>query len=168
MINLKLFKKNPNEIKNKIIQKDPSFEVDALFILFHEHNQVIFEISQLQEKINKLSALFLKKNNNSEEIKNEVKAIKLLIQEKTIQSDEIESIFNVLLLSCPNLIQDGIPIGGKESNQVIKTVGVAPIFDFPIKNISLGIRTGCKTKSAIYTKDYKNVIVQCLYLTCTK
>lgn len=134
MINLKLFKKNPDQIKSKILQKDPLFKVDLLFLLLKKHNQIIFDISQFQEKINKLSELFSQKDFNIEKTKEEVKVIKQLLQEKNYELELIEIEFNTLLLSCPNLAQDDIPLGGKESNKVIKTVGIAPMFNFPIKN----------------------------------
>ena len=134
MINLKLFKKNPDQIKNKILEKDPFFKVDTLFSLLKKNNQIIFEISQLQEKINKLSELFLDKSTNIQSIKDEVKLIKIIIQEKNNALALIEEEFNSLLLSCPNITQDNIPIGGKESNQVVKTVGSIPEFNFPIQN----------------------------------
>jgi seryl-tRNA synthetase len=134
MINLKLFKKNPDQIKNKILEKDPLFDVDLLFALLQQHNKIVFEISQLQEKINKLSVFSLQNNEELQKKRDEVKLIKISVQEKTVQLEDIDAQFDVLLLSCPNLTQDDIPVGGKESNQRVKIVGEKPIFDFPIKN----------------------------------
>ncbi len=134
MINLKLFKKNPNQIKEKILQKDPLFEVDELLVLLNQHNSIIIEISRLQEKVNKLSQFSLQKSNNFDDIKEEVKKIKILIQSSNNELNFIEEKFNSLLLSCPNLIQDDLPIGGKEFNKVIKKVGQIPKFNFNIKN----------------------------------
>jgi len=134
MINLKLFKKNPDQIKNKILQKDPLFDFDSLFGLLQQHNKINFEISQFQEKINKLSIFSLGKNENLEKKKDEVKIIKALLQKKKIELEKIDIDFNQLLLSCPNITQDDVPVGGKESNQIIKIVGEKPIFNFSVKN----------------------------------
>jgi seryl-tRNA synthetase len=134
MINLKLFKKNPDQIKNKILEKDPLFNVDLLFILLQQHNKIIFEISQLQEKINKLSVFSLEKSEEFEKKKEEVRSIKIILQNKTLELEEIDKKFNILLLSCPNLTQEDVPVGGKDSNQVVKIVGQKPVFNFPINN----------------------------------
>jgi seryl-tRNA synthetase len=135
MINLKLFKKNPEEIKKKILQKDSHFDIEKLLQLTQKHNLMLFEISSLQEKINKLSNLSSQKEKDQEIIKNEVKEIKNILQEKTSILNTIESEFNFLLLSCPNITEDDLPIGGKEKNQIVKKVGNIPTFDFDIKNI---------------------------------
>lgn len=56
------------------------------------------------------------------------------LKEKEDSVKDLEHRFMKLYLSCPNIPQEDIPVGGKEANKVIKEVGVQPTFSFPVKN----------------------------------
>lgn len=133
MINLKLLKQNTESIKRKILLKDPAFPVDNLVKLYFDFGVITAEISSLQEKINKLSDL---KNNNENliEVKEQVKEIKLILQEKNELARKIEISLYELAHSCPNIPMDGLPEGNKESNKVIKLVSEKKKFLFDPKN----------------------------------
>lgn len=134
MINVRNLKKNFDEIKKKIMRKDPSFPIDSLFCLLAEHNQLIIAISELNEKVNTLSAEIKIKPHLLEDIRVQVKNIKVVLEEKEKLLSETEKDFNYMLLSCPNILFDDVQDGGKEANQVIKTVNTKKIFGFEVKN----------------------------------
>ena len=92
MINLKLLKQDKDKIKEMILSKDPAFDIDALILLHEQYTLSGKEISDLQEKINKLSDY---KNQliPLETLKEEVKAIKAVLLEKTKIHQKIEKEF---------------------------------------------------------------------------
>lgn len=133
MINLKLLKQDKDKIKEMILSKDPAFDIDALILLHEQYTLSGKEISDLQEKINKLSDY---KNQliPLETLKEEVKAIKAVLLEKTKIHQKIEKEFFSLAYSCPNIPMESLPLGGKEKNFIERTEGKKAEFSFLPKN----------------------------------
>lgn len=133
MINLKLLKQDKDKIKEMILSKDPAFDIDALILLHEQYTLSGKEISDLQEKINKLSDY---KNQliPLETLKEEVKAIKAVLLEKTKIHQKIEKEFFLLAYSCPNIPMKSLPLGGKEKNFIERTEGKKAEFSFLPKN----------------------------------
>lgn len=104
MINLKLLKQDKEKIKEMILSKDPGFDVDALILMHERYTVSGKEISDLQEKINKLSD-YRNQSTSLEAIKEEVKEIKATLLAKTKAHEKIEKriFFGGLFLSkCTN------------------------------------------------------------------
>jgi seryl-tRNA synthetase len=57
----------------------------------------------------------------------QIKELKLLV-------DLAQEAFDKLLLCCPNFIHEAVPVGNKESNQVVRSWGNKPDFAFEPKN----------------------------------
>lgn len=133
MIDLKLLKENTDIIKRKILLKDPTFPVDMLVSLSKKVSSITNEIFGLQEKINKLSNPKEQKE-TLETIKEEVKKIKQILEEKNNEAEELKIKLEELAYSCPNIPMDELPIGNKEANKIIKTVGEKKAFAFEVKN----------------------------------
>jgi len=52
---------------------------------------------------------------------------------------EVEQGFSNVLLSCPNILHQDVPVGDKENNQEVKMVGEKPTFTFDVKDhVQLG------------------------------
>lgn len=132
MINLKALKEH-NKLKEKILLKDPSFEVDLLIDSYDDFLKFKIELEESLGELNKLSK-FDKNNQITDEKKNKSKELSLLIEIKKKEFSEIEKRFYDLYLKCGNIIFDDVPVGGKENNLVIKSVGEKPNFDFVPKN----------------------------------
>lgn len=138
MINLKNLKKNFHDVKKQILRKDPYFPVDRLMLLFDKHNNAIAFISELKEQVNKKSAEIQSNPNLLNNIRIEVKNIKKKIEEEELKASIFEDEFYNLLLTCPNILFDEVPDGGKESNQVIRSVGTKFNFHWiPFNHVDL-------------------------------
>jgi seryl-tRNA synthetase len=132
MINLNFLREEPAAFKQNILRKDPSFPVDKLIELDGKLRSKIIEVEQIR----------CERNDRSKNIRgplsdaDKVQAVKfsenLKLQEQ--QLDKLKAEFNDLYLTCPNIISNDIPDGGKEANKVVKIVGQKPDFDFQIKN----------------------------------
>jgi seryl-tRNA synthetase len=65
------------------------------------------------------------------------------IKNKEKELAELEPVFKNLWLSCPNIPQEDVPEGNKESNRVVRTFGEKKEFDFVPKNhVELGQNLG--------------------------
>ncbi len=133
MINLKLLKQDKDKIKEMILSKDPAFDIDALILMYEQYTLSGKEISDLQEKINKLST-YKNQLGSLETIKEEVKEIKAVLLQKTKIHEKIEKEFFLLAYSCPNIPMESLPLGGKEKNLIERIEGKKPEFSFSPKN----------------------------------
>ena len=133
MIDLALLRKEPEKIKNLILKKEPSFDVEKLIKLDEQNRQLTSEIEILRKEKNELA-----KQGGSQGVTDELreKAIQLgkNLKQKEKEFESVSKEFKILALSCPNIPQDEVPVGDKNQNKVIKTVGEKQNFSFKPKN----------------------------------
>ncbi|PIR06409.1 MAG: serine--tRNA ligase [Candidatus Komeilibacteria bacterium CG11_big_fil_rev_8_21_14_0_20_36_20] len=126
MLDIKFVKKN----KDLVIQNNQSrgvkVDVDELLNLFKEVSERIQNIAGRRTERNKHS-----KTKPSPEIREKMKLIGDYIQEEEKELKKIQNEIYALLAQLPNLNSTTTPIGSSEKdNQVEKTVGQKPQFDF--------------------------------------
>lgn len=131
MIDIQLLKNNA-DYSQRILQKDPSFPV-ALLLQWEESVRLLqAEVENLRSQKNSLA----QKSHGgvTEEIRQQ--SIMLGAQLKTKEEEFAckEEEYKALLLSCPNIPEADLPVGGKEGNKVVREWGKQPTFDFTIKN----------------------------------
>ena len=86
-----------------ILSKDPAFDIDALILMYEQYTLSGKEISDLQEKINKLST-YKNQRASLETIKEEVKEIKAVLLEKTkIHEKKPEFTKEVVTITAPQI-----------------------------------------------------------------
>ena len=115
-----------------IIKKEPKFEIDKLIEQDKNVRLLLAVIEDLRKQKNELAKKG--KQGVTDELRNQSIELgkKLKIKEKELQYLKEE--FKKLLLSCPNIPQDDIPEGNKESNKVISRFGEKKEFDFEPKH----------------------------------
>ena len=137
MIDIKLIRENPDYVKNALAKRGYEAHFDSFLLLEQKRKDIIGESELLRNKRNIASKeipVILKKGGDASE----------LIDEMKIVSDNVkvldEKLFRLLdetsefLESLPNLPDDDVVAGGKENNEVIKTHGDIPKFDFEPKD----------------------------------
>lgn len=141
MIDLGLLRTDPEGVTGLVQRKDPSYNVQLLIDLDREVRQVRLDLEALRHKKNELAQQG--KSGVTPEIREQSILISKSIKEKEERLAVVEKDFKTLYLTCPNLPQTDIPLGGKEANKVVKTVGQKPTFTFPIKHhVELGNHLG--------------------------
>ena len=141
MIDLTLLRKNPQQIKQEILKKDPSYDVDLLVNLDAEFRQLSLEVEQLRKEKNELAKSV--KGAITDEVRKKSINIGKLLKEKETLLIDLEKKFTNIYLSCPNITYPEVPIGNKESNKEVKVFGKKPTFDFEIKDhLTLGNNLG--------------------------
>ncbi|MBD3272966.1 serine--tRNA ligase [Candidatus Dependentiae bacterium] len=132
MIDLNLLRKDTQKIKNLILKKEPSFEIDKLIEQDKKVRSLLTEIENLRKQKNDLAQKG--KQGVTQELREQSIEIGKSLKTKEKELQDLESEFKKLLLSCPNIPQEDIPEGNKESNKVVSTFGSKKEFDFEPKN----------------------------------
>ncbi|MFC1895019.1 serine--tRNA ligase [Candidatus Dependentiae bacterium] len=170
MINLKLLREKPKEITELILRKEPKFKIEKLVELDSKLKTLKLEIQDLRQEKNKL-AQQASSGGVTSELREKSIQIGRVLKSKEKEFLEIEPIFDKLLLSCPNVPQQDVPLGNKESNCVIKTFGKKKEFGFvPRNHVELGESLGWLDFDAATKMSgsnfalYKNQAVKLMYV----
>lgn len=132
MIDLNLLRTDTVKIKNLILKKEPKFEIDKLIELDKNVRALNLDIENLRKEKNDLASKG--KQGITQEIREKSIEVGSRLKEKENNLIEIEKDFKKLLLSCPNVPQDDIPEGNKESNKTAWDFGSKKEFNFKPKN----------------------------------
>jgi seryl-tRNA synthetase len=134
MIDIQIVRDNPDLVAEKAAQKGYEINVGHLLKIDTERKKLIAQIETLRAERNEYAAS-LKAGKPSVEQLERGKAIKHDLSELEARLDPLEHEYLTLLKAVPNMPLDSVPIGKTEAdNQVIKTVGEKPDFDFSPKN----------------------------------
>ncbi len=132
MIDLHLLRNDFEKTKFLILKKEPTFNVDSLVTLDQECRSVRIEVEKIRKEKNDLAALGARGATPENREQANVLSTSLKDLEKKLIT--LEQTLNALWLSCPNIIQEDLPVGGKEANKVVKSVGSKPDFAFTPKH----------------------------------
>jgi len=142
MINLALLRTDQlSELRKAILDKDPNYDIDQLILLDTLARKKRVDIELLQKKKNQCveeSKIAL-----TDERKTESILLSNLIKQAETDCLDIEKKLESLYLKAPNIPDPSLPRGGKEANQVLKSWGEKPSFNFTIKHhLDLGNALG--------------------------
>lgn len=141
MIDLGLLREHPEKVIENLKKKDPSYNAHLLRKLDEEVRSLKSGVEALRHQKNefaKQASLGV-----SEEIRQKSRELSLQLKEKELELEKVSAEFKELYLRCPNMVEDDVPPGGKENNQVVKMWGKKPEFNFAIKNhLELGTLNG--------------------------
>jgi seryl-tRNA synthetase len=134
MIDIKLLRENPEEIKKSVAKKGYKLDTDAILVLDKTRRQLIQEIEELRKEGNEIASQG--KDANREKGKD----IKEKIKVKEGELKGVEEQFNERMMEIPNPPLDDVPEGeSEEDNKVIGEWGDIPKFDFkPKDHVELG------------------------------
>jgi len=120
MIDIKFVRLNKDLFKKKISLKDPHFDSERLFFLDQQRLEMQKEIDELLQK----KKIFAKKGGDlSSSEQDEAIKIKESIEKKKVELEKTESEYEAVLLSCPNIPDDNLPVGNKDFNREIFSWG---------------------------------------------
>lgn len=134
MLDLNFIRENLDKVKKACQDKSISVDVDKVLELDKQKRALMTEIENLKAKQNKLSRQG-KGDIDREKLITDAKELKDKIKAKEPELEKADEELKILLLKFPNIPLDDVPVGKSEDeNQVIKTVGKKPIFNFPVKS----------------------------------
>lgn len=149
MLDIRLIRENPDEIKAKLATRNANFDsyIDEILEIDADRRKISTEADTLKAEQNKVSKQIpvMKKNGeDTTEIMQEMKVISEKIKQEDVKINELEKKQQFLLLSVPNVPSDTTPVGCDDSENVeIRKFGEPTEFDFePVAHWDLGKSLG--------------------------
>lgn len=139
MLDIKRIKEDPQKVKEgfRAKEKDCDTEVDRILELDTVRRDLIHETEALKAEQNKVSRSIpqmKKAGEDTTEIFARMTELKATIAKNDEALREVETEFRSLMLSLPNLPDEDLKPGGKESNEAIRYYGKPHVFDFEPKH----------------------------------
>jgi seryl-tRNA synthetase len=144
MIDIRLIIENKEKVKEGLLKRMEEKDLNLELILetYNIKKQKLGEFEDLRSRQNSFNQIMAKTGKGSEEFKKQVEQLKGLAEDVKKAEEELreyDSKLEDLLLALPNIPDEDVVAGGKESNQVIKEQGTKPTFDFKLKDhVDLG------------------------------
>ncbi len=132
MIDLNLLREHEAQIKDLILRKEPSFNVDGLLKLDHEARSVRVEVEAIRKEKNDLAAMGAK--GVTPELREKAQELGRALKEKEELLKKVDDELKALWLSCPNLPSADLPLGNKEANKPVRFHGEKQPFSFQPKH----------------------------------
>jgi seryl-tRNA synthetase len=139
MIDIKLIRENPEEVKKRLLHKeiDCSETIDKILGLDGQRRELISRSENSKAEQNKISKQIpqMKKDGvDTSALISQMNELKETIKTAEASLKDVENEYNGLMLSLPNLPDTDLEPGGKENNKPIRYFGEPRSFDFEPKN----------------------------------
>ena len=137
MHDIKFIKDNSSLFDEILKKRNFSSSSKAILLLYEDYLENLKKTQNLQEKKNSFSKKFSPKlsQKDLEKIKNDVAKIKIELEELKKITAEKEKKLNQVLLEIPNLVDEKVPVGQSENdNVIIKQSGKVDKPRFDVKN----------------------------------
>jgi len=122
MIDPKIVKDNPDLLLEMLKKRKVNFPFSELLELDRKRRELIVETQNFRHNKNTLSQSIAKKKKNQENVEGELEEMKK-VGEQTVslenKKDVIEKRYSDLVYSIPNLLQDSVPIGDSENDNIV-------------------------------------------------
>lgn len=137
MLDIKLVRTNPEEVKRKLARRKKEFRIDELIALDEERRSLLVQVEELKSKRNKVSeevAKLKRAKQDAEVLIAEMKTVADQIKEDDEKVRVLEEKQEEILLTLPNLPNDDIPDGESDAdNQEIRRHGEPTRFEYEPK-----------------------------------
>jgi seryl-tRNA synthetase len=123
MLDPRILKENAEVVREMLKKRNmPDFPLDELIILHKRRGDYIIKTQQLRRKKNLLSETIANKKKSKQDASlelGEMKNVSAFLNETESEAIEIERKFNELMMTLPNLLDETVPVGKDEQNNVI-------------------------------------------------
>ncbi|MDR0287893.1 MAG: serine--tRNA ligase [Clostridiales bacterium] len=136
MLDIKFIRENPEKVKLASIQKLMPVDIDRLLLLDGQIRKLNLQTETLRTKRNALSIeMKTAVQERKQEIIDTVKNIKDELQPLEVETGNIKSELNELMLTVPSVPDPEVPVGKTDGDNVfLRALGTVPSFDFPVKD----------------------------------
>ncbi|AVQ33982.1 serine--tRNA ligase [Staphylococcus muscae] len=138
MLDIKLFRNEPEKVKEKIqLRGDDPVVVDEVLELDQKRRELIKQTEELKAERNKASELIAEKKRNNEDTEEAIQMQRKAgekVKEIDTELKEVDNELQDKLSRIPNLIHDDVPQGADDTENVeLKKWGTPREFDFEAK-----------------------------------
>lgn len=141
MIDLVLIRNNREAVEAALRKRMDDVDLSGLLERDARRRELIGEADRLKARRNQVSSEIpkLKKAGESvDELLAEMKDVSAKVKEMDAELRELDASIRDELVRLPNIPADDVPAGGKEANEILRTVGSKPGFDFdPADHVDL-------------------------------
>lgn len=145
MIDIQLIRRDPDAVLAALRKRGDEVRLDDILEADRRRRELVDagdrkrgERKQIASEIGRLRA--------SGEDADELQATATALRDEVAQIEDeqarLDEHLRELLLSLPNMPDERVPAGGKEANQVVKTVGEPPALENPLDHVELSTRLG--------------------------
>jgi seryl-tRNA synthetase len=141
VIDIELFRSEPQVFKDEISKRGMKIDVDAAMVLDKKRRELIFKVDTLRAKKNEASKIIPSaKGEEKNKLIIEMKELNKDLNDLEPKLEEANQVFYETFAAFPNITHPSTPVGKDESeNVVLYFKGEKPEFDFTPKNhIELG------------------------------
>jgi seryl-tRNA synthetase len=123
MLDPRILKENPESIRDMLKKRNmTNFPLDDLIMLHKRRGELIIKTQELRRKKNLLSETVASKKKSKEDASfelAEMKQVSIMIDQTESEAIQIEERFNQLIMALPNLLNEGVPVGKDEEENVV-------------------------------------------------
>ena len=137
MLDIKFIRENKDIVSAGAKKKHIKFDADNLLAIDDKRKELLSAVEDLRNKQNQASLIISKAASGEERASliEEMKTLKLALQEKESELAEVMKEWQKLMLVVPNVPDMSVPDGeSEEENVEVKKWGNLPSFDFPVKD----------------------------------
>ena len=137
MLDMKMIRENPENIRKMLKDRAVQFDLELLLELDKKRRQMIITTDELRERKNATSVRI----SEAKKTGNETTSLIAEMQKTSTQLTELEKVqhetgleYSKLALTIPNLLDKSVPSGDSSANKEIRKWGDIPKFDFEVKD----------------------------------
>ncbi len=137
MLDMKMIRENPENIRKMLKDRAVQFDIDLLLELDKKRREMIISTDDLRKKKNDMSVKISEAKKTSNEIAPLIQEMQLVSQELAKLEEvqhKTESEYSKLALTIPNVLHKSVPCGDDSANKEIRKWGTIPQFDFEVKD----------------------------------
>ena len=137
MLDMKMIRENPENIRKMLKDRAVQFDLDLLLELDKKRREMILSTDNLRKKKNDMSVKISEAKKTSNEIAPLIQEMQLVSQELAKLEEvqhKTESEYSKLALTIPNVLHKSVPCGDDSANKEIRKWGTVPQFNFEVKD----------------------------------
>lgn len=123
MLDPRILKENPESVRDMLKKRNMTdFPLDDLIMLHKRRGELIIKTQELRRKKNLLSETVASKKKSKQDASfelAEMKQVSIVIDQTESEAIQIEEKFNQLIMALPNLLNEGVPVGKDEEENVV-------------------------------------------------
>lgn len=141
MLDLKFIRENKKLVEESIKNRGINLDIDEVLELDEVHRKLLVEVEELKHQRNKANdeiSSLMKAKKNPKDLIGKMKVVSQKIANFDKKVEEISEKLDKFRYLIPNIPDKSVPIGGPESNKIVRAWGKNPTFDFnPRSHIEL-------------------------------
>jgi seryl-tRNA synthetase len=123
MLDPRILKENPQAVREMLKKRNiEDFPLEELITLHKRRGELIMKGQLLRQKKNLLSETIANKKKSREDACSELeemKQVSILLGQTEAEAIQVEEKFKELMMDLPNLLDDGVPVGKDEKDNVV-------------------------------------------------